>query len=41
MLSKYDEDIDPTIAAKQKGFVIGDEAAIEAKKFRDFMVSYI
>ncbi|KAI5633167.1 SART-1 family domain-containing protein [Phthorimaea operculella] len=37
ILSKYDEEIDKEKAEKNKGFVIGDEAAIEAKRFRDMM----
>lgn len=38
VLSKYDDEIDKDKAEKQKGFFIGDEDAIEAKKFREMMV---
>ncbi|KAL0830975.1 hypothetical protein ABMA28_001863 [Loxostege sticticalis] len=37
VLSKYDEEIDKEAAARARGFVIGDEAAIEAKRFRDML----
>lgn len=40
VLAKYDEHIDDGKAAdKQKGFLIGDEDAFEAKKFKEMMVS--
>ncbi|XP_063822332.1 U4/U6.U5 tri-snRNP-associated protein 1-like [Ostrinia nubilalis] len=37
VLAKYDEEIDKDAAARARGFVIGDHAAIEAKRFRDML----
>ncbi|CAG4961668.1 unnamed protein product [Parnassius apollo] len=37
VLSKYDEEIDKGKSDKQRGFIIGDEDSIEAKKFRELM----
>lgn len=39
VLAKYDEEINKGKDAKTKGFFIGDEDVLEAKKFRDMMVS--
>ncbi|KAI8422150.1 hypothetical protein MSG28_006061 [Choristoneura fumiferana] len=45
VLSKYDEEIDKEKAERERGFVLGDEAGIEAQRFRDMMqdriVSYL
>ncbi|KAF9411698.1 hypothetical protein HW555_009564 [Spodoptera exigua] len=37
VLAKYDEEINKGKDAKNKGFVIGDDDVLEAKKFRDMM----
>ncbi|XP_059049585.1 U4/U6.U5 tri-snRNP-associated protein 1 [Achroia grisella] len=37
VLSKYDDEIDKDKAEKRRGFFIGDEDAIEAKRFKEMM----
>ncbi|CAG4966961.1 unnamed protein product [Colias eurytheme] len=37
LLSKYDETIDPEKKKADKGFVLGDEAALQASRFREMM----
>ncbi|CAK1549286.1 unnamed protein product [Leptosia nina] len=37
MLSKYDETIDPEHKKKTAGFLLGDEAALEASRFKEMM----
>lgn len=39
VLAKYDEEIDGDKAQKRKGFFIGDEDALAAKRLKDMMVS--
>lgn len=39
VLSKYDDEINKEEEAKNRGFLIGDDDMLEAKKFRDMMVS--
>ncbi|XP_068632741.1 U4/U6.U5 tri-snRNP-associated protein 1 [Battus philenor] len=37
VLAKYDEELDAAAVEKRKGFFIGDEDGIEARKFRELM----
>jgi hypothetical protein len=39
VLAKYDDEIDRDRAQRQRGFLIGDEHALEAAKFREMMVT--